>query len=226
MGGDDFFAPVPGADFDPDSAIMQARALQALQDQMRWVVELLGPLDREILIDATGQKFEALVDLLGTAPGFGSPWELTVESSTSSSARVKVKCGTILRSVDDLTHVIKIDNADRVYSVSAGNKIWLKMTGDYERPIISLESGSRWTKFPSGYEITTTPYPKFKSYFYPLWAFTSEESVGAASIAKNLYAIRLAPRSDLLRSISTHHQGGESPLAVPFFVSYHQALPK
>jgi len=156
-------APVPGADFDPDAAAMQARALSALQDQMRWVVDLLTPLQHEILVDATGRKFEALADLLGSDPQSARKWRLT-----GSPDAVSVENPGTIRSGAMFNTAISIEKLDQEFDISANNdRLYLEGEFVSDEWKITLKGGQNWS---DDYPIESQGGGNFNflKFYYPL----------------------------------------------------------
>lgn len=196
-GGDQFLAPVPGADFDPDNAIMQARALNALQDQMKWVVDLLLPLESEILIDSRGRKFETLVDLLGTDPQSAKKWRLTGSPEAAS-----IENPGLIRSGMMFNTSLRIKDIDEEFDISTINdRLYLEGEFIDEEWKITLKGGQDWSDaYPIDYQGGSDfNYLKF---YYPLAITHQLEALENDNITPSLsdadVGVRLvAPDSDL-----------------------------
>lgn len=194
--GPDFMAPNPGADYDPDAAIMQARALNALQEQMRWLIDMIAPLEKEILISADGKKFEGLVDLLGTDPQSLRKWRLA-----GSPDAVTVENPGFLRSGVKFDTGIPIKNLDGEFDLSTPNDR-LYLEGEFTEEVwsVTLKGDQEWSD-ANPLNFTGESYIS-THWYYPLAITHTADSLEAANVDAALsnedVGIRLvAPDSDL-----------------------------
>lgn len=159
----------------------------------------------------------------GAAKADPTPWDLIVIDAEAGT--VKVGPGTIIRDDSNLTVALTIANADDTFTIAAGQTIRIKMTGPFDTPVATMESGGPWTDHPAAIETTGSgDTAAFASYFYPLWEFVGEAGSGTIPIKAGLYARRLAPQSNFLRTASTYHKAGDKPFARPLLLPYHGKL--
>ena len=132
MSENDFMGPNPGDDYDPEAAMMAARSIQGLQLQMQWLLRLLQPFEKEILIDGEGQQFEALVDLSSRDTTRLSPYTLFFDGEDFVVRFGETRCrredAAYSRTATDMTEedgfVVPGELAD-------GDKVFLKLEVDY-----------------------------------------------------------------------------------------------
>ena len=167
MGGDD--PPMPGTDYDPDNALMQSRAISDLQRQMRWITDLLGKYEEEVLVGGDGRKFLALADTMGTDPQIQRKWRLTGSIEAVEVVNPgRLKTGVVYDSSID------IDDLDKTFNLSrTGTRLYLEgvYDADGEEWKVTLKADADWSdKFPiksseggEGGRIYT-----FTTFYYPI----------------------------------------------------------
>ena len=149
-------------------------------------------------------------------------WDLVDVDSEAVTA--KVNLGTILKSLEDLSDHFTITNGTNAFAMTAGHVLRLKFTGTYASTTVTLEGGSTWTDHPAGYETTSSgASAAYAAYYYPLWEFFSTTVTGASLVATGLYARKVAPPTNFLRTASVYHKTGDRPFAVRILVPYHRA---
>ncbi len=132
MSENDYMGPNPGDNYDPDSALMAARSIQGLQQQMQWLLKLLEPFEVELLIDGDGKQFEALVDLSSRDTTRLAPYTLFTDGEDFVVRFGETRCrredAAYSRTATDMTEedgfVVPGELAD-------GDKVFLKLEVDY-----------------------------------------------------------------------------------------------
>jgi len=195
MGGDDF--PSPGADYDPDAAMMQARATRDLQRQMQWIMDLLGRYDEEILVGGNGRKFAALVDLLGNDLS-QRKWGLTFVDGN-----YKVVTGELFEDA----RVVEIANKDDFsFYPSAGETLYLHLeeypSGDNWKATLLADNTRNEDESYYDFEGAEIGGFTMTKYYRPLIEFvdnaTAEEDYPfAISIGEDLNAVWRVGDNDL-----------------------------
>lgn len=156
--------------------------------------------------------------------GPGLLWELVIEDS--EAAEVSIKCGTILKDASNLSEIFTITNATSTFTVSAGDKIFLKLT-NLESPEITLTKNATWTDYPSRYEVTGTEASAvFTAYHYPLYYFddiSDESSITIQSEA--IYAHRVCENTNFELIYAIYQKDSDAALTVPKLIASHGPLP-
>jgi hypothetical protein len=151
------------------------------------------------------------------------PWDLRVVSKEDST--VKIDCGTIIKDISDLRVGMTIANATDTFSPSAGDFAYIKLNGAFSSQSATLEVGSDWVSDPSAVEDDGGGgLAEFESYYYHLWSFSETPTAESISIGANLYAVRLAPPTHLLRNSAVYYDEGSRPFSIPVLIPYHKVI--
>lgn len=151
-------------------------------------------------------------------------WKLAIKDATAGE--VSIECASILKDAANLSQSFAIENKDDVFSVSDGDKIFLKVT-DLEDIKIELLKASTWTDYPSRYEVEgTEESATFAAYYYPLYYFDSVSDAGSIFISENLHAHRVCENSNFEIIFSIYQNGDDAALTVPRLIASHAPLPE
>ena len=212
--GDDWSKPIDTRPYE---------SLDEVRSAVREIDELLSGLGRQVIQLPDGRFVTALVQESGSGPAGSILWDLDVVDSDAGTFTIEV--GTILKAPTSLTEKITITGAGSTFTGVAGETIRLKVTGLYNAPVVTLETGGNWTDHPAAYETTSSgASAEFAAYYYPLWEFVAVAAADTIRINDNLHARRLAPDSHFMRTYSVYHKTGDRPFAVPLLLPYHHAL--
>lgn len=150
------------------------------------------------------------------------PWALEIVDAEAGTVRIKV--GTIIADLADLTTILDITNDDDVFEPEPGDRIWLQFE-DVRPTTATLQIGSGWgddspyVRGGSGADLFMV------SYNYDLWEFAASGLIadGWTPIKSGLYARRLAESSHFKIVHIDFQVEGEYPLLVPVLDSYQRA---
>lgn len=154
----------------------------------------------------------------------GLLWELSIEDA--DAAQVSIKCGKILKDASNLSETFTISNAETIFSVAAGDKLFLKVT-NLATPSITLTKASTWTDYPSRYEVTGTEgSAAFSAYHYPLYYFDAVNDAAAITVqADSLYAHRVCENTHFELIYAVYQKDTDAALTVPKLIASHGPLP-
>jgi hypothetical protein len=150
------------------------------------------------------------------------PWSLEIVDA--SAGTVRVRCGTIIADLADLTTIVDITNDDNVFSPEPGDRIWLKF--DDVRPTTAmLEVGAGWGDDSPYVRDGSEETLVMVSYNYELWEFAETGLIadGWTPIKSGLCARRVGEISHFKIIHAAFQVDGEYPLFVPILDSYQRA---
>jgi hypothetical protein len=155
--------------------------------------------------------------------GSGELWGLEVTDPEAGTVRVRT--GSIIKEDSDLSAELAIVGKDSTFTPSAGHLLRLKLTGPFDEPVATLESGAAWTGHPAAVQLSGEGgEAAFAAYYYPLWEFSASGSADAVLVKPGLFARRLAPPTHFLRTASTYASPGNRPIARPLLLPYHAPI--
>lgn len=154
----------------------------------------------------------------------GLLWELSIEDA--DAAQVSIECAKILKDASDLSETFTILNGDTIFTVAAGDKIFLKVI-NLATPSITLTKASTWTDYPSRYEVTETgASAAFAAYHYPLYYFDDVNDAAAITVqADSIYAHRVCENTHFELIYSVYQKDSDAALTVPKLIASHGPLP-
>jgi len=154
---------------------------------------------------------------------FKSLWQINIENS--ENGEVSIDCGTIIKDASDLSEALTITDEEEIFSPNDGDWIYLKLS-NIETPTATLMSGENWEDYPSAYEITDEgENATYAAYYYPLYHFVAEPTIGYTIINENLYYKRFAPDSNFELIHTIYRAENDAPLVVHKLISSHAVLP-
>lgn len=153
-------------------------------------------------------------------------WDLKIVDADAGTVEI-IRPGTIIKDFANLSVALPVTDADNTWTVTAGHKIWITLTGPADTPVATMESGSTWTDSPAPVETTgSAGTAAFAATRYVLWEFVSEAEDGGSDIQikAGLFARPIGENTHFLRGGTTYHQAGNRPFWVHFLMPYHRVI--
>lgn len=189
-------------------------------------------------IFGTGGTFAVRVARRGGRGGFveqaqiprsSSIWDLVIQNFETGSVSVRV--GSIIKDATDVTDTLTITNGGASFTVSDGDKMFLKITDISVTPGVftpkcELMVDSTWTDYPSVYEVSNTgASADWVAYYYPLHYFDTNAGSGAVAVSDGVYGHKIVDSSWFRLGYTIYQSGTDRALTVPILFPSHGPIP-